>query len=161
MKTIWADFNAQEEGGRIRLTTKGSQDSIGRQCGLKVGEIVLLTDGEIEMVAEVGAWAHNNELYGDPICEPLPPRSRPLKDRLQDWTSFVEAEHQLAQAMGIIPGGSPYEGWMYHTISPASVFLERVLDEAVKAEILEQRGDDIELRWNPECERESAGDAWP
>jgi len=50
MKTLWADFNAQDADGAVRLNTQGSQRSLQATPSC-AGEHVYLSDGEIRVVA--------------------------------------------------------------------------------------------------------------
>jgi hypothetical protein len=54
MRIIYADFNDIDASGVLPLTARGSQDSIRELSdALHDGEMVLLTDGELWVVAVV------------------------------------------------------------------------------------------------------------
>jgi hypothetical protein len=59
LRTIFADFNAMTESDGVRLTTRGSQDDM-RRLGVRVGDWVWLTDGELI----VGARAADDPVDG-------------------------------------------------------------------------------------------------
>jgi hypothetical protein len=52
MKTMYADFNAMTEVGHVCLTTRGSEADI-QKYGIRVGDWVWLSDGELVVGAEV------------------------------------------------------------------------------------------------------------
>jgi hypothetical protein len=62
MKELYADFNDFAEDGTLPLTCAGSVESIGRlKEPLMDGEEVMLTDGELRVMASVflrkdGSW---------------------------------------------------------------------------------------------------------
>jgi len=69
MKTMFADFNALTEAGRVRLTTRGSEADIAR-TGARPGDWVWLSDGELIVGAQI-ATDERYALVGDPDWETL------------------------------------------------------------------------------------------
>jgi tetratricopeptide (TPR) repeat protein len=69
MKRVEVDFNALTVQDHVRLTTRGAQRSVSEQ-GVKPGEWVWLTDGEMEVGAKVEADCEGR-LYGAPAWETL------------------------------------------------------------------------------------------
>jgi len=69
MKTVEADFNALTSDEYVRLTTCGSERSMSAQ-GVRPGEWVWLSDGEMEVGARVEA-DHEGRLYGVPAWDTL------------------------------------------------------------------------------------------
>ena len=72
MKEIYADFNDIASDGTLPLTCAGSRTSIGELPeGLKDGEQVRLTDGELSVAASVyqcedGTWtAHSDWKFSE------------------------------------------------------------------------------------------------
>lgn len=53
LKRIWVDFNAQNDDGSVRLTTRGSTESMKLAGGVQMGEKILITDGDETFQAEV------------------------------------------------------------------------------------------------------------
>jgi hypothetical protein len=61
MKRIYSDFNDIAADGTLALTCKGSVDSIAALTEeLSVGEQVVLSDGEMEVVARVFRLSHGS-----------------------------------------------------------------------------------------------------
>jgi len=50
LKRIWVDFNSPTDNSRIRLTTRGSVESLTK-TPVAIGERVVLTDDDIQVEA--------------------------------------------------------------------------------------------------------------
>ncbi len=66
VKTIYADFNDFDADGILPLICRGSRDSIAAHPGLCSGEEVVLSDGDMSVVATVtrkadGTWEANSD----------------------------------------------------------------------------------------------------
>lgn len=75
MKTIWADFNARTTSNYVSLNTFGSVKSIKEVGGVKIGEEITISDGELTVNATIIT------LIGGLFAKP-------------DWVTMIQKEEQ-------------------------------------------------------------------
>jgi tetratricopeptide (TPR) repeat protein len=89
MKTIFADFNAMTEAEQVCLTTRGSQKEIDDR-GIRVGDLVWLSDGELVVGAKVAVDPRNG-IVGVPAWDTLINlQDADNADFSRSWATFQE-----------------------------------------------------------------------
>jgi hypothetical protein len=114
MKTIFADFNALTESEHVCLTVRGSEEDIRNQ-GVRTGDWVWLSDGEIQVGARV-AEDPRYRLVGIPAWETLIQLDEPrdfariwsdLQQVLQSPDQSAEKEVRLLQLLALFETAAP------------------------------------------------------